>query len=121
MDIVALLIALIHVYVFFLESLLWGKPRTNRLFKVTPEQAVANRDFAFNQGFYNLFLAIEILLGLGLVHFRQQLEARSLIDFGVLSVFAAGVVLLASGGGRARPALIQSVPAALYFIFRILG
>lgn len=32
MDVVAGLIALIHVYVFVMESLLWGRERTNRVF-----------------------------------------------------------------------------------------
>lgn len=120
MDIVALLIALIHVYVFALESLLWGKPKTNKLFRVSETQAAANRDFAFNQGFYNLFLAIAIFAGLGLIHARGDLGGRWLVDYGVLSVFGAGVVLFCTGGGRTRPAIIQAGPAVIYFVLRAL-
>lgn len=120
-DIIAVLIALVHVYIFVLESVLWKKPHTNKIFKVSPEQAIANRDFAFNQGFYNLFLSIEILLGLGLFYFHQQADARWLIDFAVASIFFAGLVLLMTGPGRMRSAGIQAIPSLAYFFFRVCG
>ena len=110
----AALIALIHVYVFYLESIAWGKPKTNKMFRVTPEQAELNRVFAFNQGFYNLFIAIAIVAGL-------VMNTQVLIDYGALSVLGAGVVLILSGPGRARAASIQIVPAVIYFALRFLA
>jgi putative membrane protein len=73
-----------------------------------------NRAFAFNQGFYNLFLAIAIFLGL-------SMNTQVLVDYGALSVLGAGVVLLCSGPGRARAAMIQIGPATIYFILRVLS
>lgn len=52
------LAALVHVYIFVLESLRWEQPATMRAFGLTPDQAGATRELAYNQGFYNLFLAL---------------------------------------------------------------
>ncbi|HEY7814955.1 MAG TPA: DUF1304 domain-containing protein [Nakamurella sp.] len=61
------LAALIHVYIFYLESLAWTAPATRRTFGTTREEAAATRQLAYNQGFYNLFLAVAVLLGIGFV------------------------------------------------------
>ena len=54
----------IHIYIFVMESLLWGRPMTNKSFAMSAEMAEHNRLFAFNQGFYNLFLALTRVEGL---------------------------------------------------------
>ena len=51
------LAALVHVYIFVMESLRWTAPRTRATFGTTLEEAEVTKLFAFNQGFYNLFLA----------------------------------------------------------------
>ena len=56
--IVAALAALLHVYIFVMESLTWTSPRTRAVFGTTEEEAQTTKLLAFNQGFYNLFLAI---------------------------------------------------------------
>ncbi len=54
----------IHVGIFLLESILWRSRRTWRNFGVASEaDAEIARPWAFNQGFYNLFLAIGALGG----------------------------------------------------------
>jgi putative membrane protein len=52
------LAAVLHVYIFVLESLQWTEPRTRATFGTTLESAEATKELAFNQGFYNLFLGI---------------------------------------------------------------
>ena len=64
MEKLVLLPAFIHIYIFALESLLWGKKRTNKIFGINELDAHATRLMALNQGFYNLFLAVALLLGL---------------------------------------------------------
>ena len=54
----AALAALLHVYIFTMESLTWTSPRTRATFGTTAEEAETTKLLAFNQGFYNLFLAI---------------------------------------------------------------
>ena len=51
--------ALIHVYIWLLESVLWTSESTRRTFGVkSAADAEALRPMAYNQGFYNLFLAL---------------------------------------------------------------
>ena len=110
----ALVPALIHVYIFLLESLLWGRKRTNKTFGVTEAQAAVTKPMAFNQGFYNLFLAVAIFLGL---HLRTgeatHAAGTTLVLYGLVSILAAGLVLLLSSRRLWRAALVQIVPAAI--------
>ena len=109
----ALLPALIHVYIFVLESLMWGKARTNKVFGVKESEAQIIKPFAFNQGFYNLFLALAVLFGLHLRTAEMTASAGSvLIIYGLASMIAAGLVLVLSTPRLWRAALIQILPAA---------
>lgn len=54
----ASLAALLHVYIFVMESLTWTSPRTRATFGLSAQEAEATKELAFNQGFYNLFLVI---------------------------------------------------------------
>lgn len=103
--------AVIHLYIFFLESLLWGKPKTNRVFGMSLEMAESNRLLAFNQGFYNLFLGAGALSGLliGL----DSVAGKTLIAYSLLSMLLAAVVLIYSNPKLLRPALIQGIPPLL--------
>ena len=58
------LAALLHVYIFVMESLTWTSARTRATFGTTPEEAETTKLLAFNQGFYNLFLAIVTAVGI---------------------------------------------------------
>lgn len=63
----AALAAALHVYIFVLESLSWTAPRTRAVFGTTAEEAETTKALAFNQGFYNLFLAVVTTVGIGAV------------------------------------------------------
>ena len=64
----ALVAAALHVVFFYAESVTFARPTTWRRFGLsTQEQAEIVRPMAFNQGFYNLFLAGGIVVGLGLI------------------------------------------------------
>ena len=53
------LAALIHLGIFVLESVLWSRPTTWRRFGVRSQHdADVLRPMAYNQGFYNVFLAL---------------------------------------------------------------
>lgn len=104
--------ALIHIYIFVLESLLWGRKRTNKIFGVRPEDVAATKPLAFNQGFYNLFLAIAILLGLHLYNAEMtQAMGSTLVIYALASIFVAGLVLLISKPKLWRGAMLQMIPA----------
>jgi putative membrane protein len=118
--VIATINALIHVYIFTLESLFWGRARTNKTFGMSAALAESNRVMAFNQGFYNLFLAIGILTGTYLTQLKHQYAGQILVDFCILSILGAGFVLFSSGKNYHKPALVQILPSALYFVLRII-
>jgi putative membrane protein len=107
----AALAALIHVYIFVLESVRWTSESTRRVFGVrSAEDAELMRPLAFNQGFYNLFLAIGTAVGLVLI----LTGGLPLAGFGVAlfalgSMVLAAVVLITSNPKLARSALIQGL------------
>ncbi len=99
--------ALLHVYIFVLESLRWTAPATRRTFGTTAEQALATKELAFNQGFYNLFLAALALAGIVAAAAGHHGVGAALVLAGCGSMLAAGLVLLLSSPGRATAALVQ--------------
>jgi putative membrane protein len=120
LNLLVVVMAVIHVYVFCLETILWGKPKTNRVFGVTDANAQVMRQAMFNQGFYNLFLAIALLVGFfWSSQVGSEIQAQTLKDYGALSILGAGAVLWMSEPKLIRPALIQAGPAVLYWIVRL--
>lgn len=103
----AALAALIHVYIFVLESLRWTAPATRIAFGTSEFEANATRELAFNQGFYNLFLAIVSVVGLVMAAAGHQSVGLALVLAGCGSMLAAGLVLLISSPAKAKAALVQ--------------
>ncbi len=101
------LAALLHAYIFTMESVTWTSPRTRKVFGTTAEEAETTKLLAYNQGFYNLFLAIVTVVGITAVALGHKPVGVALIFAGVGSMLAAAVVLLASSRDKARAALTQ--------------
>jgi putative membrane protein len=108
----AALAALVHVYIFVLESVRWQHPDTRRVFGTTEETAVVTAPLAYNQGFYNLFLAIGTAVGISLVGSNRD-AAVALIVLGVGSMLAAALVLVTSDRSKLRAAVVQGLLPAL--------
>jgi putative membrane protein len=105
------LAAAIHGYVFVLESLTWTSPRTRATFGVRSDAEVeATRLLAFNQGFYNLFLAVGVAIGLALEATGQADAGRVLVLFACGSMVAAGLVLVLHDSRFVRAGALQVVP-----------
>ncbi|TQL64371.1 DUF1304 domain-containing protein [Rarobacter faecitabidus] len=107
------LAALIHVYIFYLEAFAWTTERGRRTFGLTPDEASATKELAFNQGFYNLFLAVIVLTGVGLVAGGLQTIGIALALAGAGSMVAAAAVLVLSSPSKAGAAMIQGVTPLL--------
>ncbi len=99
--------ALVHVYIFVVESLTWTSPRTRAVFGTTAEEAQTTKMLAFNQGFYNLFLAVVAGTGIAMVLAGQRSVGAALMLAAVGSMLAAALVLLASAPDKARAAVTQ--------------
>lgn len=115
------LAALVHVYIFWMESFAWTSPRARAVFGTSESEASATRELAFNQGFYNLFLAFSVALGIILVAAGQPAVGNTLVFTGAGSMVAASLVLLLSSPEKAAAALKQGVIPALGVISLILG
>lgn len=111
--ILAAVASLIHLYIFVLESVLWTTPRGRAVFGTSTEEARATRELAFNQGFYNLFLAIVTIVGGVLLAAGQTAAGAALVFAGAGSMVLAGLILLVTSPAKAKPALIQLVPPLL--------
>lgn len=105
----ALLAALLHVYIFVMESLTWTSPRTRAVFGTTEEEAQTTKLLAFNQGFYNLFLAVITVVGILMVLAGQFTGGSVLLFASLGSMLAAAVVLLLSSRDKARAAVTQGI------------
>jgi putative membrane protein len=101
----AALAALLHAYIFVLESLRWTAPRTRAVFGTTAEEAQTTKELAFNQGFYNLFLAVIAAVGIVMVVTGHRSVGAALIFASAVSMLAAALVLVVSSPEKARPAV----------------
>lgn len=115
------LAALLHVYIFFVESLAWTKPSTRALFGTTPEEAETTKELAFNQGFYNLFLSILTAIGIALTAADKDDVGPALVLAGTGSMLAAAVVLVAANPSRASAALKQGLVPLLAVVLVVSG
>ncbi|MEW1706543.1 DUF1304 domain-containing protein [Microbacterium sp. NPDC089190] len=118
------LAALLHVYIFVLESLRWTRPRTWKVFGIADQRAAEiTKPMAYNQGFYNLFLAIGAAVGvvLWIVNGTGDVAGRTLLIFSLGSMLAAALVLVTSGRKYLRPAAIQGTLPLLGLVLTILA
>jgi putative membrane protein len=113
--------AAIHGYIFFLESISWTSERTRAVFGASAEEAQATRAMAFNQGFYNLFLALQVVAGIIAFTVGAVPIGVALVLAGASSMVLAGVVLLTSNPGKARAALTQLLPPLVGLIVLGIG
>ena len=114
MWVAAALAGVIHVLFFCMESLWWTKPAVYRRFRSTEAEALVTRSLAFNQGFYNLFLAVGALGGLALVATGHGGAGMILIAWSCACMLAAAVVLAASSPQMIRRAAIQGLPPLVF-------
>jgi putative membrane protein len=121
---------LIHVWIFVLESVWFDRPSVHTRFGLRSEQeARIVHGFAFNQGFYNLFLALGVALGLALMvrgggptGQDPSLFAggRAIVMFACASMAAAGAVLIATDRRFLRAAALQIVPGLIAAVLLFL-
>ncbi|WP_027342273.1 DUF1304 domain-containing protein [Hamadaea tsunoensis] len=116
----AVIAGLIHVLIFAMEALLFTRPEVYRRFRADPHDVPAIRPWAFNQGFYNLFLAVGALAGVLVVHTGDRTAGRTLVGFACLCMLGAALVLAGSDRRMLRSALIQGVAPLITVVFLVL-
>jgi putative membrane protein len=101
---------LLHVGIFFMESVFFLNEKIYSRFLVASfEDAQTLSLFAYNQGWYNLFLAIAALLGIALNNKLPKNVGTTLSLYAALSMLAAAIVLAASAPELFRAAFIQGI------------
>jgi putative membrane protein len=119
----ALIAAAIHVLFFVLESVLFRRPFAWRTFGIRSQQdAETTRDWALNQGFYNLFLAGGVVVGVVLQASSDATTVAAgfgMVLLGTASMVGAAVVLLVTKPALLRGVAIQGI-APLLAILSVL-
>lgn len=108
-NILVALVALIHVYIVYLEMVLWDTPKGHKAFNLTPEFAKESKVLAANQGLYNGFLAAGLIWGLYLGAAGFQVKVFFLLCVAIAGLYGAATV------GK-KILYIQTVPAVLALI-----
>ncbi len=111
--------ALLHVYIWVLESFRWTEPSTRKTFGVSESDAPVLASMAYNQGFYNLFLALITLVGIVLLGSHQG-AGTALALAGTGSMLGAALVLVTHDRTMVRAALIQGTFPALAVLFLLV-
>ena len=113
--------AIFHVYFFTLESLTWRRPKTWKTFGLpSQEHAEIIRPMAFNQGFYNLFLACGSIIGIAILGINSTV-GFTLMIFASSCMIGAGAVLFFSVKKSRKAAIIQAGPPLLGVVFVLIG
>lgn len=113
--------ALLHGYIFYLESIAWTSDRARATFGTTPAEAETTKSLALNQGFYNLFLAVGAALGIILFASGAEAIGLTLVFVGVGSMLAASVVLIVTSPSKASAAVKQGLVPLLAVIALLVG
>ena len=104
------LAGLLHVAIFAMESLFFMHESIYSRFLITsPEHAQIVSLFAYNQGWYNLFLAIAALSGAIFTNTLPKNVGISLSVYACLSMLAAALVLAFSAPELLRAAFVQGL------------
>jgi putative membrane protein len=119
--VLAAVAAMVHIFIFYLESIAWTSERARSTFGTSEEDAETTKGLAFNQGFYNLFLAISVIVGIVLTALGATVAGATLVFAGAGSMAAAALVLLISSPDKAGAALKQGVVPALGVIALAIG
>ncbi|MGH8034689.1 MAG: DUF1304 domain-containing protein [Nevskiales bacterium] len=115
-QIFAALAVVFHILFFCMESLWFMRPQVFARFGAKSQtDAESQRLFAFNQGFYNLFLAMGCAAGIVMLQGTEwALVGRTLVLFTCACMLGAAAVLTYSAPQKMlRAAAIQGLPPLL--------
>ena len=121
----ALLAAVLHIYIFTMESITWTRPATWKRFGVaSQDDAETTKALAYNQGFYNLFLAVGALAGAGFVALAAEDPVLTAAGWTLVfsccgSMLLAALVLALSGRKYLRAAATQGATPLLAVVLGV--
>ncbi|WP_344080845.1 DUF1304 domain-containing protein [Luedemannella helvata] len=105
-------VAVLHLYILWLEMFGWTRARVRAIFGTTREFAEASRVLAANQGLYNGFLAAGLLWGA--VSGDLGVKVFFLLCVAIAGLYGAATV-------SRRILVVQTVPAVVALVAVLLG
>ncbi len=114
-NVIVALVALIHVYIVYLEMFLWTTPKGQKAFAITADFAQQSKALAANQGLYNGFLAAGLIWGL----LKGDAAGYEIKLFFLACVLVAGLYGAATASKKIL--YIQALPALLGIAALLLG
>ena len=115
LNILVVLVALLHIYFLVLEMFLWTKPLGLKIFRLSLQKAQDTRALAMNQGLYNGFLAVGLLLGVFLPNLQIAFAFKL---FFLICVVVAGIFGALTVSKRIF--YVQSIPAIVALVVLFL-
>jgi putative membrane protein len=107
-QVLALIAAAIHVLFFVMESIVFSQPKVWRRFGLKSQaDADVVRPMALNQGFYNLFLALGVFVGVALTYTGAVTSGVAAVVFGCVCMVLAALVLVTSNRRFFTASLVQ--------------
>jgi putative membrane protein len=125
----ALVTAVVHLLAFVWETLLFQRPDVHQgVFAVPSADVPPVRLWAFNIGFYNLFIAGGLIAGVIIWINGNESVGRAYVIYLCLFAFLAGIALFASDRlALSRPrgtgiggALVQGVPPLIALVASLI-
>lgn len=104
-----------------MESVLFDRPSIHARFGVCGQDVPVVRPWAYNQGFYNLFLGIGALVGVIVAASGHHGVGLALVLASCGSMLAAAVVLVASQRTMARAAATQGTLPLLAVLAAVMA
>ncbi|MCZ4500690.1 MAG: hypothetical protein JWQ74_3245 [Marmoricola sp.] len=101
------LAALVHVYIFWIEAIVF-ESTGRKAFGINAQDAATMKSLFYNQGFYNLFLAIGTAAGIGMAESNRDASV-ALVVFATGSMVTAALILITSDPSKARGAVVQGL------------
>lgn len=116
------LAAALHVGFFYMESIAWTRPAVWKRFGLQSQaDAETTKPLAYNQGFYNLFLAVGAIVGVVFVGIGWEQAGVALVVFTMASMIAAAVVLVSTGRRFIGAAILQGTLPLLGLLLILLA
>ena len=117
----ALIAAAAHIAAFVMESLLFDRPSVQRFLLRHASDSAGVRIWAFNQGFYNLFVATGAVVGVILWATGDETVGRTLVIYTCAFMALAGVVLFVSDRALWRGMIGQSGPPLIGLVAALVA
>jgi len=114
-NVIVALVALIHIYIVYLEMFLWTTAKGQKAFGITADFAQQSKALAANQGLYNGFLAAGLIWGL----LKGDAAGFEIKLFFLVCVLVAG--LYGAATATKKILYIQALPAVLGIAALLLG